>query len=161
MPDILTRMKSAYAEYLKSPCDTCHCKDDDCDEICFSCQRRQNHKKESEKALLALMPELCEAADAGTVTNWPCIIGQRVFAIKGCFYLPYSNYSPTSIIECEVRGRKETAKRKIILLKPLIEETFGERSAYKWFPVSAFGKTVFLTEAEARKALEAQNEDRR
>jgi hypothetical protein len=86
--------------------------------------------------------------------DWPCIIGQRVFAIKGCFYLPYSNYSPTSIIECEVRARKETAKRKIILLKPLVEKTFGERSAYKWFPVSSIGKTVFLTEEEAQKALE-------
>jgi hypothetical protein len=56
MPDILTSIQSAYTEYLKSPCDECTV--DDCDDMCFSCQRKAKHKSDAAKAIIALIPEL-------------------------------------------------------------------------------------------------------
>lgn len=81
----------------------------------------------------------------------PCKVGDIVYAQKGCFYLPHATQIKSdAIITCEVIAIKETKKGKYILLKPLLEETFGMRSANGWFPFSSVGKTVFLTRAEAK-----------
>lgn len=84
----------------------------------------------------------------------PCKVGQTVYAKKGCFRLPYASHIKyDEFIPCEVIAIKETKKGKFILLKPLIEETFGMRSANGWFEFSTIGKTVFLTEPEAEQKL--------
>lgn len=84
----------------------------------------------------------------------PCKVGDVVYAQKGCFYLPHATQiKSNAIITCEVIAIKETKKGKYILLKPLLEESFGMRSANGWFPFSSLGKTVFLTREEAEQAL--------
>lgn len=84
----------------------------------------------------------------------PCKVGDTVYAVKGCFYLPHIYFIRTNeLIKAEVIAIKETKSRKIFLLKPLIEDCFYTRTSNKWFPFSAYGKTVFLTREEAEKAL--------
>ena len=84
----------------------------------------------------------------------PCKVGQTVYAIKGCFYLPHATrIKSDAIITCEVIAIKETKKGKFLLVKPLIEEAFSMRSANGWFNFSTIGKTVFLTREEAEAKL--------
>lgn len=90
----------------------------------------------------------------------PCNVGQTVYSLKGCFFIPYEkDINPNEVIPCEVIAIKETKKGKYILLKPLLIETYSMRSANKWFPFSAIGKTVFLTREEAEKKLKERKED--
>lgn len=92
-----------------------------------------------------------DSEETGQLIIPPCKVGDIVYAQKGCFYLPHATQIKSdAIITCEVIAIKETKKGKYILLKPLLEETFGIRSANGWFPFSSVGKTVFLTRAEAK-----------
>ena len=112
---------------------------------------------ENPAAALNVIPEICKAIDEGYIKQFPCKVGDKIFALKGCFYLPHAvNIPCTAIIECEVRGIKITAKGIAILLLPLVEEAYGRRSAYKWFSVSSIGYTVFLTRPEAERRLESE-----
>lgn len=84
----------------------------------------------------------------------PCKVGDTVYAMKGCFYLPHATrIKSTDMIPCEIIVIKQTKRNKFILLKPLIEESFGMRSANCWFSFSSLGVTVFLTKEEAEKVL--------
>ncbi len=84
----------------------------------------------------------------------PCKVGDTVYGIKGCFFLPHATkIKHNDIIPCEVIGIKKVKKGEFILLKPLLDEAFNKRSANTWFPFSALGKTVFLTLEEAEQAL--------
>ena len=65
--------------------------------------------------------------------------------------MPYTEHG--KVIPCEVIAIKETKKGKYILLKPLLIETYGMRKVNRWFPFSAFGKTVFLSREEAEAKL--------
>lgn len=87
----------------------------------------------------------------------PCKVGDTVYAVKGCFYLPHATHiKHNELIDCEIIVIKQTKKGKFILLKPLIDEVFGMRSANQWFPLTSIGKTVFLTKESAEKALREQ-----
>ena len=82
----------------------------------------------------------------------PCKVGDIVYAVKGCFYLPHATWiKSTDIIACEIIAIKQTKRNKLMLLNPLIEECYGMRSANSWFCFSIVGKTVFLTKEEAEK----------
>lgn len=84
----------------------------------------------------------------------PCKVGDIVYALKGCFYLPHATQiKSTAILTCEIIAIKKTKRGNFLLLKPLIEETFNMRSASDWFSFLAVGKTVFLTKEEAEQAL--------
>ncbi len=89
----------------------------------------------------------------------PCKVGDMVYAVKGCFYLPHVYFiKPNELIKAEVIAIKETKSRKILLLKPLIEDCFYTRISNKWFPFSAYGKTIFLTREEAEQAISSKTE---
>lgn len=91
----------------------------------------------------------------------PCKVGDTVYAIKGCFYLPHATrIKSDEIITCEIIAIKETKKGKFLLLKPLIEEAFNMRSANDWFSFLAIGKTVFLTKEEAEAKLKERKDDK-
>ncbi len=84
----------------------------------------------------------------------PCKVGDTVYGIKGCFYLPYATkIKHNDIIPCEVIGIKKVKKGEYILLKPLLDEAFNKRSANKCFPFTAIGKTVFLTRDKAEQLI--------
>lgn len=102
-------------------------------------------------------------ADKILADGWmkpPCKVGDVVYSKRGCFYLPHATQIKLdAVIACEVIAIKKTKIGRYILLKPLLEETFGMRSANKWFPFSAIGKTVFLTREEAEKAMKGGESD--
>lgn len=90
----------------------------------------------------------------------PCKVGDTVYGIKMCFYLPHATkIKHNDIIPCEVIGIKKVKKGEFILLKPLLYEVFNKRSANKWFPFTAIGKTVFLTREEAEQALKKEKKE--
>lgn len=93
-------------------------------------------------------------ADKAQYIKLPYKVGDTVYAVKGCFYLPHATYLKSNeLIICEIIVIKQTKKGEFILLKPLIAETFGVRSANQWFPVTSIGTTVFLTRESAEKVL--------
>lgn len=83
----------------------------------------------------------------------PCKVGDVVYAKSGCF--PF-RYDHGNIIPCEVFVFKVTKRSKLIKLRPLVEGAMGARHLETWFPISAFGKTVFLTEEEAKRVLKGK-----
>lgn len=99
-------------------------------------------------------------ADKSQYIKLPCKVGDTVYAVKGCFYLPHATHIHCNeLIVCEIIVIKQTKKGKFILLKPLLEETFGMRSSNGWFPVKSIGKTVFLDRESAEKALREVKEN--
>lgn len=85
----------------------------------------------------------------------PCKVGDTVYSTKGHFYLPYvTKFRENDIIPCEVIGIKKVKKGEFMLLKPLVEGTLNKRSANKWFPFTAIGKTVFFKSEAAQKLKE-------
>lgn len=86
----------------------------------------------------------------------PCKVGDVVYAKSGCF--PF-RYDHGNIIPCEAIVFKVTKRNKLIKLRPLVEGAMGARHHETWFPISAFGITVFFTKEEAEKKLkECENE---
>lgn len=87
----------------------------------------------------------------------PCKLGDVVYAKSGCF--PF-RYDHGNIIPCEAFVFKVTKRNKLIKLRPLVEGATGARHLEIWFPISALGKTVFLTKEDAEKKLkECENAD--
>ncbi len=120
-------------------------------------------KAELHKLYIEIFDRLQEyevAEETGQIIVPPVKVGDVVYAQKGCFYLPHATQIKSdAIITCEVIAIKETKKGKYILLKPLLEETFGMRSANGWFPFSSLGKTVFTSREDAVKALEGKEDE--
>lgn len=106
-----------------------HCKDEDCSKcssngICFT-HREVDH-------ILA--------------DGWmrpPCKTGQIVYLIKDGF-----------IERCEVEGIHYTRRSNYVRIRPFHQEYLGNWSVYYKPSIRSFGKTVFLTREEAKKALE-------
>lgn len=94
--------------------------------------------------------------DKSLIVELPCKVGDVVYAKSGCF--PF-RYDHGNIIPCEAFVFRVTKRNKLIKLRPLVEGAMGARHLETWFPISAFGKTVFLTKEEAEKKLkEYENE---
>lgn len=106
------------------------------------------------------LAELEDKLENGTLIELPCKVGDIAYSYKKCFYLPHATrIKPNAIITCEIIVIKQTKKGIHLLLKPLLDETFGKRSANMWFSLTSIGKTVFLTKEEAEARLkELQND---
>lgn len=89
--------------------------------------------------------ELAEADKDGRVVVLPCQSGEHVFALLD---------DQKRVRECEVKHAVLDGWRKIFYIVPV----GGLGDAYS-APFGAFGKTVFLTREEAKKALEAMREE--
>ncbi len=83
--------------------------------------------------------ELAEADKDGRVVVLPCKVGQRVFALMD---------TDKHISECEVKRIGMSNEIGFIGLEPI-----GARGREYGVALNGFGKTVFLTRAEAEKAL--------
>ena len=88
--------------------------------------------------------ELAEADKAGRVVVLPCKVGQRVFALLD---------TDKHISECEVKQIGMGNEIGFIGLEPI-----GARGREYGVALNGFGKTVFLTREEAKKALEAKKD---
>lgn len=88
--------------------------------------------------------ELAEADKAGRVVVLPCKVGQRVFALMD---------TDKHISECEVKQIGMGNEIGFIGLEPI-----GARGREYGVALNGFGKTVFLTREEAKKALEARKD---
>lgn len=85
--------------------------------------------------------KLAEADKDGRLVVLPCKVGQRVFALLD---------TDKHISECEVKQIGMGNKIGFIGLEPI-----GFRGREYGVALNGFGKTVFLTREEAKKALEA------
>lgn len=93
------------------------------------------------KRIVALM----EADKDGRVVVLPCQSGEHVFALFD---------DQTHVWECEVEHAVLDGWRKVFAIRPL-----GHSKDSYYAPFGAFGKTVFLTREEAKKALEAMKNE--
>ena len=89
--------------------------------------------------------ELAEADKDGRVVVLPCQSGERVFAILD---------GEKHVRECEVEHAVLDDWRKVFAIRPV---GYAQNAYYA--PFGAFGRTVFLTREEAKKALEAMREE--
>ena len=121
----------------------------------MTCKECMHNKVCSAYILVGDYGEICpHFANKSRYIKLPCKVGDIVYAVKGCFYLPHATHiKRNELIDCEIIVVKQTKKGKFILLKPLIDEVFGMRSANQWFPLTSIGTTVFLTRESAKKAL--------
>lgn len=85
----------------------------------------------------------------------PCKVGDMVYVNKRTLCNWYTYFDFKSYIKCKVIGIKLVGKKKEINLKPITERTYGSRY-HRFYSFTAIGKTVFLTEKEALKALEGK-----
>lgn len=89
------------------------------------------------------MLELLKADKAGRLVVLPCKVGQRVFALLD---------TDKHISECEVKQIGMGNKIGFIGLEPI-----GARGRKYGISLNGFGKTVFLSREEAKKALEVKD----
>ena len=101
-----------------------------------TCMRRG----EREKCGLAVRERLAELEDEierGTLVELPCKVGDTVYEV-------YKNHNPLFI--------QQTKIEKIIITGKGLRMKLARNSTYET-SIASFGKTLFLTEEEARKAL--------
>ena len=89
--------------------------------------------------------ELAEADKDGRVVVLPCKVGQRVFALLD---------TDKHISECEVKQIGLGNEIGFVGIEPI-----GVRGRKYGVSIKGFGKTVFLTSEEAKKALEAMKNE--
>lgn len=90
------------------------------------------------------LEELAEAEKDGRLMVLPCKVGQRVFALLD---------TDKHISECEVKRIGLGNEIGFVGLEPI-----GARGREYGVAQNGFGKTVFLTQEEAEKALEAMKD---
>lgn len=134
---------------------------DDCEDCGNTCSEHYFDKCEGcpIQKCFDKLGELEDKLENGILIELPCKVGDIAYSYKKCFYLPHATrIKPNAIITCEIIVIKQTKKGIHLLLKPLLDETFGKRSANMWFSLTSIGKTVFLTKEEAEARLkELQN----
>lgn len=85
----------------------------------------------------------------------PCNVGDTVYIDNRCILPEYINgYDRFST--CEVISIIKTRKQKLVKIAPINAQAKCSRYNLR-VPISAFGKTIFLTRKEAEKALEEQS----
>lgn len=87
-----------------------------------------------------------EADKAGRLAVLPCQSGEHVFALLD---------DQKHVWECEVEHAVLDGWRKVFAIRPL-----GRSKDSYYAPFGAFGKTVFLTREEAKKALAEMKEEK-
>ena len=89
--------------------------------------------------------QLVKADRTGRLAVLPCQSGEHVFALLD---------DQKHVWECEVEHAVLDGWRKVFAIRPL-----GRSKDSYYAPFGAFGKTVFLTREEAKKALEAMKDE--
>ena len=84
----------------------------------------------------------------------PCNVGDVVYADSRIIMNRESN----GIIACSVISISKNRKHTLVKIAPVYSRRSGSRYNLR-VPVSAFGKTVFLTQEEAEKALEEREKE--
>lgn len=100
---------------------------------------------------LNMLPELFQQYDEGLIKVLPCKVGTTVYVDTRTFqYGEYnSRYHAEALVTSFAFGHRNFVKLRIF--SPYVNQW----NIYK-YPLSAFGKTVFLTRPEAEKALESE-----
>lgn len=118
--------------------------------------------KWSKKALKRLA-ELEDKIEQGTLVELPCKAGQKVY-IDGLIWYDgthwphdYLGISRKKFIIGKITCFKINKKQFLMKIK-VCSDRYYTYSKTKWFPVSAIGKTVFLTREEAEKRLKELQE---
>lgn len=90
--------------------------------------------------------------EQGRLVVLPCKVGETVYVNRKCLYSDMT-YGNSKFEPCEVIGFVKTRKQTLAKIAP--HKSQAQNSRYnKRFPLSALGKTVFLTKVEAQAALE-------
>lgn len=105
--------------------------DDDCEET-------ENAAAASYDELLNRLAKLEDKIENGTLVELPCKVGDTVYEV-------FKNHIPPFI--------QQTKIEKIIITEKCLRLKLTRNSVYET-AISAFGETIFLTEAEALKKLE-------
>lgn len=166
----LTKRENGHAHYprcFEEPCGGMGCRTEDCEFKVEICERLAAYedtgltpeevlpKDKADEIALKLMRladlesfcnytrlrELAEANKDGRVVVLPCKVGQRVFALLD---------TDKHLSECEVKQIGLGNEIGFVGIEPI-----GARGREYGVSINGFGKTVFLTREEAKKALEA------
>lgn len=97
--------------------------------------------------------ELEDKLEQGTLIEPPCNVGDIVYVNKKTLFDWYTFLEFKKYVRAEVIGIKVTKKQKLVNLRPITERACNTRY-HEFYPFSSFGKTVFLTESEAKAELE-------
>ena len=104
--------------------------DDDCKEI-------ENATTASYEELLTRLAELEDKIENGTLVGAPCKVGDTIYEV-------FKNHEPPFI--------QQTKIEKIIITEKGLKLKLARNSVYET-SITSWGKTLFLTEAEAQKTL--------
>ena len=99
--------------------------------------------------------ELAEADKDGRCDIWPCKVGDKVF-VRSDTWGNVWNFKTVycgKLLVGEIIGFAKT--RKQVLMKIQVEHNVSWKRERERYPVSALGKTVFLTRESAEAALKA------
>jgi hypothetical protein len=113
------------------------------------------------KVVINRLAELEDKIENGTLIELPCKVGQQVYVDGNTFYYyqgKTENISGKQFYVGEIMSFIINKRQFLMKIKIKNETTFylGKTARY---PISAIGKTVFLTKAEAEAKLkELQNE---
>jgi len=101
------------------------------------CEESENVSAASYEELLDRLADLEDKIENGTLVELPCNVGDTVYEV-------FKNHNPSFI--------QQTKIDKIIITEKGLRLKLARNSVYET-SIASFGKTLFLTEAEARKAL--------
>ncbi len=90
-----------------------------------------------------------DAEQAGLLIEFPCKVGDKVYVNSRTF----GTYDDIEYAEAEVVSIRITKKQTFVKLRIFALGLDGMPYGCSSYPVSSFGKTVFLTREEAEKAL--------
>lgn len=103
---------------------------------CQFCDNISSHKKEIYNRLV----ELEDKIENGTFVDLPCKVGDTIYEV-------FKNHIPPFI--------QQTKVEKIIITEKGLRLKLARNSMYET-SIASFGKTLFLTEAEALKNLKSK-----
>jgi hypothetical protein len=106
-------------------------------------------------AIFNMLPDLMDSVGK-TVVELPCKVGDAVWIDRETFYIHPLTRIRDKYIKAEVLSIKIGRKQTLIKVLPLTPD-YMNKKGYPQYPLSAFGKTIFLTKAEAEAELEKRN----
>jgi hypothetical protein len=126
-----------------------------CDDPDLACCRAEKELEQLRtenvrlQAVLAGLQELAKAKADGRLVVLPCKVGDTVYVDTRTFR--YGEYAPKRHAEAVVTSVVFSSRRyiKFRIFSPYV----NANKIFK-YPLSSFGKTVFLTREEAEKALQ-------
>lgn len=101
------------------------------------CEESENASVAEYEELVNRLAEFEDKVENGTLVELPCNVGDIVYEV-------FKNHTPPFI--------QQTKIEKIIITEKGLRLKLSRNSMYET-AISSFGKTLFLTEAEAQRAL--------